>query len=322
MSEGEIEASLESLRRRAAATFADVPIIDAIHSTRAIIGPARMPASEVDAQAALDALKRGSVPAPAQLAALELMIRLMRPAPLCRFGQLDGFPGHIQHNVHLSAVWTAFSAQVRPYLHSVGRLDRIDANGPTKLGTGFLIGPQLLVTNHHVLGQLSHGTDALAEGQAVANFGQEFEPADKHSAVPIVGVAAFDADLDVAVLRLKDDGVARPKLVFSTAAAPADGVDVATVGYPIEASSRNPLFLSQVFKPPLGVKRGAPGQVMGRGPRHLYHDCSTLGGNSGSPVFTLGDATVVGMHGAGEFLYRNVAIAAAPLQQFFTSAGV
>jgi V8-like Glu-specific endopeptidase len=48
----------------------------------------------------------------------------------------------------------------------------------------------------------------------------------------------------------------------------------------------------------------------------VYHDCSTLGGNSGSPLFSLRTARVVGLHCEGYFMYRNEAIDGATLHAF------
>jgi len=48
----------------------------------------------------------------------------------------------------------------------------------------------------------------------------------------------------------------------------------------------------------------------------LFHDCSTLGGNSGSPVFQLETGRVIGIHRSGFFMYRNEAVDGASLDAF------
>jgi endonuclease G len=67
------------------------------------------------------------------------------------------------------------------------------------------------------------------------------------------------------------------------------------------------------------VKRAALGEVLALDGSTLYHDCSTLGGNSGSPVFALDDATVAAIHFSGFFMYRNSAITAAEIAAFVTT---
>ena len=52
----------------------------------------------------------------------------------------------------------------------------------------------------------------------------------------------------------------------------------------------------------------------------LYHDCTTLGGNSGSPVLTLDGAHLVGIHADGMFLARNRAIAGAEALSFLAES--
>jgi V8-like Glu-specific endopeptidase len=37
----------------------------------------------------------------------------------------------------------------------------------------------------------------------------------------------------------------------------------------------------------------------------MYHDCTTLAGNSGSPIFALDSGEVVAVHANGMYLARN-----------------
>ena len=69
---------------------------------------------------------------------------------------------------------------------------------------------------------------------------------------------------------------------------------IATIGYPA-ADSRIPEheLMSRLFGDKYNVKRLAPGQVMRLADELVMHDCSTLGGNSGSPMVNkAGDATI------------------------------
>jgi hypothetical protein len=84
----------------------------------------------------------------------------------------------------------------------------------------------------------------------------------------------------------------------------------------VNDSGRNPLFVSSIFGNRFGVKRAAPGEVIDPGGQGFHHDCSTLGGNSGSPVVSLKTGQVVGVHRAGEFMYRNESVAGTGLGAF------
>jgi endonuclease G len=61
-------------------------------------------------------------------------------------------------------------------------------------------------------------------------------------------------------------------------------------------------------------KRLAPGQIRQSGPEELQHDCSTLGGNSGSVVLDLATGDALGIHFAGRFLEANYAVSASVIE--------
>jgi V8-like Glu-specific endopeptidase len=64
-------------------------------------------------------------------------------------------------------------------------------------------------------------------------------------------------------------------------------------------------MINGLFGNRLGVKRASPGEVVARRANVLSHDCTTLGGSSGSPILTLKSAALVGVHRDGMYLSRN-----------------
>jgi S1-C subfamily serine protease len=312
-------AQLEILRARAERTFAGRPIDQALAKVRAIVGiPNVPPHGEAAAQVALDKLQNGEEPTPVELAALELVIRLMRPAPLSRNGMLDPLPtepGSNLYNPNTEKLWNAFRESVKYVLYSIGRIDMTPGG---RQGTGFLVSPELLVTNRHVLAKLSYGTERLQEGQAAVLFQQELgSPEPRAATAKILSVARIHPTLDMALLRVALEEP-RPSLPLSEhGAVEAEGV--AAIGYPFD-DGRNPTFVDAIFQSEFGVKRAALGEVMELGPDSLFHDCSTLGGNSGSPVFSLKTGRVVGVHRSGFFMYRNEAVAVRHLKAFVEEA--
>jgi len=305
---------LEVLRRRAARAFAGHSPESALARVRAIVGTSNLPASFEGnlAKTALDKLQNaGDRPTPRELAALELMLRMMRPAPKIMAAGLDklsepefqqGFPA-----------WNTFRALCQPLGASIGRIDV----GKDPAGTGFLVAPDVLVTNRHVLDKISNGTRLLEEGQAVVGFrwlADDFEQPE-----PITGVIAFDEQFDIALLRVKPQ-TGRPPLQLA-ASGPKLEQDVAVVGHPYDDPVNNPLFTRVIFGNKWGVKRAAPGEIISvlpGGAQIAGHDCSTLGGNSGSPVLALDTAEVVGLHFGGSFLWRNEAVSAPVLSDFIS----
>jgi endonuclease G len=66
--------------------------------------------------------------------------------------------------------------------------------------------------------------------------------------------------------------------------------------------------MDRIFGNVYDKKRLAPGRVTTPATGTLCHDCSTLGGNSGSVVLSLETGEAVGLHFAGRFLEANFAV--------------
>jgi Trypsin-like peptidase domain len=310
---------LDQLRRRCERAFGNAPPDAVLGRVRAIVGSdTAMPATEEGRLAvrAFEKLKNGDAPEPRELAALQLLIRLTRPAPLVRGGRPDDLVR--QEHVDVFPDWPAFQ-QAATSLGAVGRIDRAApslAKAET-IGTGLRVAADLVITNRHVVDALSRGTDVLQEGQAVVRFAFEFGSSATDAPVPVTGVAGMHPSVDLALLRVKPDVVAAPSTPVAFETAPlAANTDVVVVGYPLDDEERNPLFIRNVFGAQFGVLRASPGQCTAGFQDGFYHDCSTLGGNSGSPVFSIDTARLVGVHSGGGFLWKNTAVALPVIAQF------
>jgi S1-C subfamily serine protease len=298
---------------RATRAFQNKPVGVILERIKAIVGPGNMPPIEQSklAEEALERMQNGKRPTPRQLAALEFVIRLMRPVPLSQEGALDALDPKVAPSF---PDWGGFQTSVKPHLYSVGRIDLWPKEG---VGTGWLVSDSVMVTNRHVLDVLSKGTGALEQGQAVVRFKFEAGIPDEDEPANITGVLAVHEELDVALLTIDKQTFNDTRKPLEVDTAPVEeGHPVVAVGYPFDDSKRNPLFISALFNGTFGVKRAAPGEVAGRGPRSIFHDCSTLGGNSGSPIFSMKTGRVVGLHRDGYFLYRNEAVDGASLDEF------
>jgi V8-like Glu-specific endopeptidase len=306
---------LADLLQRATRALGEQSVPAAFQRARAIIGPSKFPEGEDVAQQGLDALKQGQVPTPVQIAALEAVIKALRPSLLSQAGLLDGLPPYQKYDPGTVDQWNRFRQTARQYLYSVGRIDKVDGNTTEPMATGFVVAPGVLVTNTHVLDGISANTRRLQKGQAVVLFGQEFGVAPDRPAVAITEVIAVHPDLDMSLLRIEDSGVT-PWPIDTQATQKAKRV--AAIGYP-QDDPRSPVFRDVIFGDRFKVKRGAPGEVRGVAANAVYHDCSTLGGNSGSPLADLDTCQVVGLHRDGPlFLFRNEAVDGVSLAQFVT----
>jgi Trypsin-like peptidase domain len=308
---------IEQLRRRVLRTFGDKRPEDALKRVRAIVGPGNMPATFEGTLAtqALEKLKDPDAerPTPAELAALEMMVRMMRPAPKYEDGKLDDLGEQEFHDTFKN--WTQFAVLLEPLKGAIGKIE-IASDEPA--GTGFLVADEVLVTNRHVLDFLSRGTRLLQPGQSSVRFQAEVNPVHFESPLAIDGVIAFHDTLDIALLRVRPPR--RSPLTIAAAPPQVEG-HVAAVGHPFDDPVRNPLFTRTIFGNKWGVKRVAPGEIVSRSGPLIGHDCSTLGGNSGSPLLSLDTAEVVGLHFGGGFLWRNEAVTCVDLKAFVTAHG-
>jgi hypothetical protein len=304
----------DQLKRRADRALGHHQVADAVAKVRAIIGPQNIPDSEQAAQVALDKLRNGEIPTPTELAALEIVIRLLRPVVLsqnCEFNDLPDTQGHNLYPQELKDLWSTFRTKINDVVCSIGRIETAAGN---HRGTGFLVTKNLVATNRHVLGALTFGSEALPPNGARIVFKQESGlPNTSRDIAYFMAPVIIHPYLDIVLLKIPD--TTRPMVSFDAAPA-AEGLRVVTIGYPGEDPINNPLFLSSVYGGKYGVKSGAFGEVLdGTLSPTLFHDCSTTQGNSGSPVFSLLTARAVAIHRAGYFMYRNEAIFAEVLDQ-------
>ncbi|UPJ49339.1 trypsin-like peptidase domain-containing protein [Bradyrhizobium sp. 200] len=286
---------------------------DAVRKVRSIVGSKNIPASEKGAQIAMDALLDGRAPTPAQISALEIVIRLMRPVVLTANAELGDLPETGNKDLQpeaLKSAWTHFRRLVAPLIGSIGRIE--DASG-NHVGTGFVAGENMIATNRHVLAVLTAGGDVLAPSQCRICFKQESGRINaKTDYANIDRVIDFHPRYDIALLGCNVGG--RASVDFEDSL-PEIGSTVCTIGYPGEDKKYNPLFLTPVFNGAFGVKSASLGETLdGTEGVDLFHDCSTTRGNSGSPVFALSTAKVVGIHRSGFFMYRNEAVSSRVLK--------
>jgi hypothetical protein len=204
----------------------------------------------------------------------------------------------------------------------IARSGRIEVNGHVNLdwlGTAFLVAPGTLMTNRHVAQEfcardgdawrfrpgMTTRVDFLRELGSTAAL--EFE---------ITEAIGIHDRHDLALLRVEaasSDEHALPGPLAVAAKEPPDlfGRDVFVVGYPAWDSRRNePEPVRRIFSDVYNVKRLLPGKAVAYSTEYsaVQHDCSTLGGNSGSPVVDLETNQVIGLHFGGRYGVGNYAV--------------
>ncbi|QDT51937.1 DNA/RNA non-specific endonuclease [Symmachiella dynata] len=210
-------------------------------------------------------------------------------------------------------------ATIEHPIPAIGRVELMFHPDYEWVGTGWLIEGSMLVTNRHVANIFAErrgGAYAFRQfaGNTVSawiDFREEHHRADaiEIEVESILYVANTGSrNPDIAILKLRNQGNLPPHLEL--AAADANQRDhVGVVGYPAWDGRRNPgPAMSRIFQDIYNVKRYAPGQIADVRSGVITHDCSTLGGNSGSPVLDQTTGKVVGLHFAGRFMSENYAL--------------
>ncbi|MFD3334819.1 trypsin-like serine peptidase [Streptomyces sp. NPDC058700] len=224
--------------------------------------------------------------------------------------------------------WAVLDGQRPSIRESLARVGRVEVTGHPRLdwvGTAFLVGPRTVMTNRHVAVEFSRSQDdggapwAFGYGMSARVDPAEEQPVDgvtpgASAPYEITGIIGIHEDVDMAVLRVEpsvDGGLPTPLAVAADAPASVPGRPVYVVGYPAWDGRRNePESMRRIFMDVYNVKRLQPGMATEFIPGGLVmkHDCSTLGGNSGSPVFDLGDHRVLGLHFGGRYRTGNLAV--------------
>jgi V8-like Glu-specific endopeptidase len=226
-----------------------------------------------------------------------------------------------------NAVWKNRLQQtttvLRPSIAAVGRVEATNwPLGLPYIGTGWLIDQDLIVTNRHVALEFAErgqkgftfqiGFDRRNPIAADIDFLEEIEnPAKAQFTISEIFFIASDTGPDVAFLKLKP-GQTGPivPIKLSREFLPSNTM-VAVVGYP----ARDPRvpdqdLMAKIFGNVFDKKRLAPGFITGLESSGLTHDCTTLGGNSGSAVLDVLTGEAAALHFSGVFLKTNYAVPA------------
>lgn len=182
----------------------------------------------------------------------------------------------------------------------------------SRLGTGFLVGDDLILTNRHVaqeLFSLSFGNDRLSGrfGWITFHHSGTTGQAGGDDRPITEAVYIHDGAADIALLRL-GTAVASSRSPLQLSVETITGTQnrpSVVIGYP-GSTYRDPHSWQEetalrIFGNGLkeSVKRVSPGNCQpGKADRKLgrRHDCTTLPGSSGSPVIDLAGGSVIGIH--------------------------
>jgi endonuclease G len=220
--------------------------------------------------------------------------------------------------------------RVEAVVRSVGRVEFVNSTMSWG-GTGSVVAAEgnarIVLTNRHVAKIVAkRGLDGrgvfLRSPSTGARYGAQVDFSDvmgRPSTAPIALVTSIDylaEDMaaDVALLRISAETVLPDPVAVSDKPAALNDL-VAVIGYPAYDSRNDSNDQARYFKDLYEVKRFAPGKITQAQSASaiLQHDCTTLGGSSGSPVISLETGDIVGLHFSGIYGKENSAVGAATI---------
>ena len=222
--------------------------------------------------------------------------------------------------------------KVEPCLPLVGRID-VD-NFPaaiTYVGTGWLIEPNVVVTNRHVaelIARNNNGKFKFRPGRFGDNLRVSFDyrhelgtnTTDVARVLRVIWIEPDAKGPDIAFIELarRSDGTKKPAIGLADSDATPDS-EVVVIGYPARAPAHiipNQEWMDQIYGGKYDVKRIAPGLAGANSRGWATHDCTTLGGNSGSVVVDMKSGRAVALHFAGLYMIENYAVPASAIKKY------
>lgn len=254
---------------------------------------------------------------PNQIDIAEAIIEVIaRPALLIQDGEVEMPVSHVWQD-RLRLHWDKITAGIP----AVGRIEIKNHVSYPWVGTGWIVEEDILVTNRHVArvfaGQRENDWVFLTnhhqeELEVYIDFKEEFQRRTEQEirVVEVLYIAPSDQP-DLALLRID-----RPRPSLSLQEQCAEGALVATIGYPGVDHRHTRRVLNPIFNQIYSVKRFQPGIKTKQVSDQLFHhDCSTLKGNSGSPVIDIHTGKAVGLHFGGRYKETNYAVEASHLME-------
>ena len=271
--------------------------------------------------AGLEAVEAGREPTRQEAAGLEaIIIPDKRPSM-----PLQGGTYQATHPLWTHLEEPLIKARLVARARSVGRVEAPGSGLPYG-GTAFVVGPGLLMTNRHVAEIFTAGLGMRRldfRTGITSGFNTEFAPDEaRMQTLRVCGVVMVHPYWDMALLEV--EGLAtgtEPLKLESRDIAGFDKQEVAIIGYPAFDPRNDADVQRSVFTAGLGIKQLQPGLLRERGNTESFrkivsaatHDCSTLGGNSGSAVIHIASGNVLALHFGGLYLARNYGVPASEL---------
>lgn len=276
------------------------------------------------ARSALTKLQTRSEFSPVEMDSLEAIILLEGRPALDVVG--NSFAPPLSPWIHLDAA--PARTNIERAIRSVGRVELPNHPRLPYVGTGFVVGTNLLMTNRHVAEVFVSGLGVTDLSLRVdlepvqVDFAREVVPTPPHP-FRVTEVLMVHPFWDMALLRVRGLDGLEPLELLAQDPAGLVARDVVVIGYPAFDSRNDAEQQNRIFRGVYEVKRLQPGKVTGRRNTRsfghdvpaLTHEASTLGGNSGSAVVDVLTGKVLGLHFGGAYRISNFGVPAFELKR-------
>ena len=234
----------------------------------------------------------------------------------------------------LIAATVAQKARLQPLMPLIGRIDATHFPNMEFVGSGWLIAPDVVVTNRHVASLIARwdgrkftfrrgvgGNTMTSTFDTLREFDDlDLDDSRRFAVTEVLYIEPESAPCDIAFLKVarRTDGT-EPTHIRVAPADLGDDERVLVVGYPARATRKvipDQDLMEKLYRNRFDVKRAAPGFTMSNQQGSARHDCTTLGGNSGSVVLDLRTGEAVGLHFAGLYEEANYAVPASALNDY------
>ena len=268
------------------------------------------------ADVAIRASRGGKVSTQDLYHAEAIVHRTKRPSHKIEDGKFLPFPGEFGYLSKKGSI----RKKLRSSFGSIGRIDIPERS--TYGGTGFVVGKNLVMTNRHVAELFTRGVGRVNVKILLKESEIDFneEPSDAADGFALTDCIMIHPYWDMALFKAD-----LPKVKALTLAVTpyadllSNKQDVAVIGYPARDPRNGVAAQREIFGSDFEVKRIAPGRISKRketisskwlsgNVEALAHDASSLGGNSGSPVFNVDTGEIVALHFAGRYMVENYAV--------------
>ncbi len=246
-----------------------------------------------------------------------IVVEFGRPALLVRNDTFELPPSSVWRSRLLPS-----RSRIEAALRSVGRVEVSNHPDFEWIGTGWMVAENVLITNRHVAAEFAEkgpGGFLFSRGPlgpiaANVDFKEEHnvDAVRECSVEKIVWLEERDGP-DLALVRIKGGPLPAP---IPLQTKKPDNF-IAAIGYPAFDSRNGERAMLRIFGNIFDVKRFSPGQVkqLNAQPGILTHDCSTLGGNSGSAIIDIATGHAIALHFGGRFRQANFAVKAEVIEK-------